>query len=190
MIPLIVAGLGVILLFVDATEVRDGFLAGERALVARLLLIALPLSLPACLLLGLGMFHPSSWSVVPVIACVVMPIDFAPAARLLKDRHLPLRVRHVLAVESGYNDGFFSPVFLYAVLLLGGSEHGGTPASALRQAVPAAGWDDADLALGVAAVVILGSLLLHGFALPLVLRRQAVRAGAARAAGQQAVRKG
>lgn len=129
-----------VLLFVDATVIRDGFLAGERGAVARLLFIALPLMAAAAFAAGLPLLPTPSWAVVFVVACVVLPLDFATAPHLLKDRDLPLWVRHVLAVESGYNDGLFSPAFAFAILLIGESGHGGSPEDALRQAFPAAAY--------------------------------------------------
>ncbi|WP_194895060.1 cation:proton antiporter [Catenulispora pinisilvae] len=129
-----------VLLFVDATVVRDGFLAGERGTVLRLLFVALPMMVAAAFLVGLPLLPTPSWAVVFVIACVVMPLDFASAPHLLKDRNLPLWVRHVLAIESGYNDGLFSPAFAFGILVIGESGHGGAPTTALRQAFPAAAY--------------------------------------------------
>ncbi|WP_034485503.1 cation:proton antiporter [Actinomadura oligospora] len=108
-----------VLLFVDAVEVRGGFLGGERGAVLRLLVLALPLSIAAAFAVGGPMLGVSSWGVVLAIACVVMPLDFAPAADLLRDRRLDRGLRHALAVESGYNDGLFSPVFAFALLTIG-----------------------------------------------------------------------
>lgn len=136
-----------VLLFVDATEVRGGFLAGERSIVTRLLVVALPLSLiltaaVAIPLLGLPVFSTASIALVLVLACVVLPVDFAPSPEMMRDRLVPRRLRHGLAVESGYNDGIFSPIFAFALLLLGASSDGEvlTPVEALEHAVPAAGW--------------------------------------------------
>ncbi|ACU73562.1 sodium/hydrogen exchanger [Catenulispora acidiphila DSM 44928] len=129
-----------VLLFVDATVVRDGFLAGERGAVVRLLFLALPLMVAATFLVGLPLLPTPSWAVVFVVACVVLPLDFATAPHLLKDRNLPLWVRHVLTIESGYNDGLFSPAFAFAILLIGESGHGGSPEDALGQAFPAAAY--------------------------------------------------
>ena len=99
-----------ILLFADATEVRGGIFGGEGKVTARLVLIALPLSL---ILTGIAsaLLIPESIVVIGVIACVIMPTDFAPATRLLRSRLLPERVRAILNVESGYNDGLISPIF-------------------------------------------------------------------------------
>ena len=127
-----------VLLFTDATEVHGGFLAGERVVLTRLLLIALPLTLALAFGLGLPLLPGAPYSTVFVIACVVMPLDFAPAARLLKDKNLPRWLRHVLAVESGYNDGLFSPLFALAVLLAGAGEKGQTSVAVVEYAFPAA----------------------------------------------------
>ncbi|MGJ0203190.1 cation:proton antiporter [Leucobacter sp. gxy201] len=136
-----------VLLFVDATEVRGGFLAGERSVVTRLLVVALPLSLiltgaVAIPLFDLPLFSTSSIALVLVLACIVLPVDFAPSPEMMRDRLVPRRLRHGLAVESGYNDGIFSPIFAFALLLLGAANDGEalTPAEALGHALPAAGF--------------------------------------------------
>ncbi|MEY9861649.1 NhaP-type Na+/H+ or K+/H+ antiporter [Catenulispora sp. GAS73] len=145
-----------VLLFVDATVVRDGFLAGERGAVVRLLFIALPVMVAAAFAVGVPLLPTPSWAVAFVIACVVAPLDFATAPHLLKDRNLPLWVRHVLAVESGYNDGLFSPAFAFGILLIGESGHGGSPEDALRQAFPAAAYA---VLVGVGLGTVTGTVL-------------------------------
>ena len=129
-----------LLLFVDATEVRGGFLGGERKIVGRLLGLALPLAIVLTVLVGVPLLGVSSVAVVLAIACIVLPIDFAPAAELLRDQRLPRRIRHGLAVESGYNDGIFSPLFAFALLLLGLPGETKSPLAALEDAVPALGF--------------------------------------------------
>lgn len=99
-----------LLLFADATEVRGGIFGGEGRVTARLVLIALPLSLILTAIASV-LLIPESFVVIGVIACVVMPTDFAPAARLLRTKRLPERIRAILNVESGYNDGLVSPIF-------------------------------------------------------------------------------
>ncbi|PRB06443.1 cation:proton antiporter [Microbacterium sp. MYb64] len=99
-----------ILLFSDATEVRGGIFGGEGRVTARLVLIALPLSLILTAIAS-GWLMPESFAVVGLIACVIMPTDFAPATRLLRSKLLPERIRAILNVESGYNDGLVSPIF-------------------------------------------------------------------------------
>ncbi|BAL87911.1 putative sodium/proton antiporter [Actinoplanes missouriensis 431] len=129
-----------VLLFVDATEVRGGRLFGEEpGLAARALLIAMPLSLALAVVIGWPLL-PSAlgWPALLVIACIVVPIDLAPAESLVRDRSVPERVRGLLNVESGYNDGIMSPLFLFALVLAGTSSSADTPLEALGTAVPSA----------------------------------------------------
>ncbi len=100
-----------VLLFVDACEVEGGMFGGEGRVIARLVLIALPLSLLAVVLSGFLLLPDLNVLVLVVVACVVMPTDFAPAATLLRSPRIPPRIRRILNVESGYNDGLVSPVF-------------------------------------------------------------------------------
>lgn len=129
-----------ILLFVDAIEVRGGFFAGERGTSLRLLFIAMPLSVAACMLLGLALVPSMSVGLALLIACVVIPMDLTPTSSLVRDRRVPERVRHLLAVESGYNDGIVAPFFVFALALAGGHAKAASPAAALEDAVPAALW--------------------------------------------------
>src|SRR5687768_5647703 len=72
-----------VLLFVDATEVRAGRLWGAYpALVSRVLLVAMPLSLAAAALLGWLLFPSLPWAVLLLIACITVPTDFAPAEQV------------------------------------------------------------------------------------------------------------
>lgn len=126
-----------VLLFVDATELRDGRLFGpEPGAVSRLLLIGLPLSLGAAMGFGALLLPDLGWAVLLVVACVVVPIDFAPAAGLVRDRALPRRVRSALNVEGGFNDGIVSPIFLFALILAGDRTQERTAGEALATVVP------------------------------------------------------
>ncbi|CDP88364.1 MULTISPECIES: cation:proton antiporter [Mycolicibacterium] len=125
-----------VLLFVDATDVRGGFLGANPRAALRLLFIALPLGLACSVLIGLWLLPGLPWAVLLVIACVVVPIDFAPTSTLLRDARLPERVRGLLNVEAGYNDGIVSPIFIFAVVLAADRTHAETPLDALASAVP------------------------------------------------------
>ncbi|OMC32665.1 sodium:proton exchanger [Mycobacterium sp. GA-1841] len=127
-----------VLLFVDATDVRGGFLGADPRSALRLLFIALPLGLACSVLIGGWLLPGLSWAALLVIACIVVPIDFAPTSTLLRDARLPERVRDLLNVEAGYNDGIISPVFIFAVVLAADARHVETPVDALASAVPEA----------------------------------------------------
>jgi sodium/hydrogen antiporter len=123
-----------VLLFVDAIDIRGGLFGSDPRSAVRVLFIALPLSLALAVGLGLWLLPGLSWAVVLIIACVVVPTDFAPAASILRDG----RVRDVRNVEAGYNDGVVSPVFIFALVLAGDRSHATTPMAALGSAVPQA----------------------------------------------------
>ena len=127
-----------VLLFVDATDVRGGLFGRDPRSAMRVLFIAMPLGLVAAVGLGLWLLPGLSWAVLVIIACVVVPIDFAPAPAILRDDRIPERVRTVLNVEAGYNDGIVSPIFIFALVLAGDHTHANTPVEALGSALPQA----------------------------------------------------
>jgi NhaP-type Na+/H+ or K+/H+ antiporter len=129
-----------VLLFVDATEVHGGRLFGDRpGLASRALFAAMPVSLGAAMLLGAFLLPDRlGWAALLVIACVLVPIDLAPAESLIRNRLIPARVRGVLNVESGYNDGIISPIFAFALILAGTSSPADTAGEALATALPSA----------------------------------------------------
>ncbi|MCV7280568.1 cation:proton antiporter [Mycolicibacterium flavescens] len=127
-----------ILLFVDATDIRGGLFGREPRAAMRVLFIAMPLSLAAAVALGLWLLPGVPWAVLLVLACIVVPTDFAPAPSILRDHRVPERVRDVLNVEAGYNDGIISPLFIFALALAGDRSHASSPMEALASALPQA----------------------------------------------------
>jgi NhaP-type Na+/H+ or K+/H+ antiporter len=125
-----------VLLFVDATDIRGGLFGSEPRAAMRVLFIAMPLSLALSVALGLWLLPSLGWAVLIAMACVVVPTDFAPAASILRDEQVPERVRDVLNVEAGYNDGIVSPVFIFALAVAGDRSDASTPMEALGSAVP------------------------------------------------------
>lgn len=170
-----------VLLFVDATEVRGGYLGGQHGLVARLLGIALPLSLVLAVLvgiplLGIPVLDAPSLAITALVALVVVPVDFAPAANFLRDRVIPRRLRNALAVESGYADAIRAPIFAFLLVIAESPDESHTLWELLGHAVPdivfavVAGAGVGALA-GVLARVALrrGWVQLHGLRISAVL---------------------
>lgn len=146
-----------VLLFTDASEVRGGRLWGSYPRVAaRLLLVALPLSLVLAVGVGSALFPDLTLPVLLVLACVVMPIDFAASESVLREPRLAPRLRSPLNVEGGYNDGILSPLFLFALALAGGAGASGaaqtSPEHALTSALPHA-------AVAVVVGLVVGAVL-------------------------------
>ncbi|MBO9706119.1 MAG: cation:proton antiporter, partial [Arthrobacter sp.] len=75
------------------------------------------LSIVLAVLFGLGLRPDADLFVLIVIACIVMPTDFATSTEILRSSSLPARTRRILNVESGYNDGLVSPIFIMALAL-------------------------------------------------------------------------
>lgn len=104
----------------------DGMRMGIRDLVSawrlpgRVLLLGLPLTVVITGLLA-------HWVVgLPWIACfllgaVLSPTDPVFAAAILGREAIPYRVRHLLNVESGVNDGLALPIVLILLAIAGGS---------------------------------------------------------------------
>jgi NhaP-type Na+/H+ or K+/H+ antiporter len=161
-----------LLLFVDAIEVPGGILGRERGLVLRLLAGGLPLTLCAAFLAGYLIFPGQSGWLLAVLATVVVPLDLAPTAAVVRDHRIPARLREVLNVEGGLNDGIVSPVFLLCIAVAAES-HGAHAdyAGALLDAVGAAAWALAvGLAVGGAAARLLRTSWSHGWTNPSALR--------------------
>ncbi|MEU7033453.1 cation:proton antiporter [Streptomyces sp. NPDC046237] len=151
-----------LLLFVDATEVPKGVVRRERSVVLRLLGGALPLTLAAAFLTALAFFPDQPGWVLAVLATVVVPLDLAPTAAVIRDKRIPARLRDVLNVEGGLNDGIVSPVFLLCVAAAVESHTASDDyAEAVLDAIGAAAW-----ALGAGSLVgyVAGWLLRRAWA--------------------------
>jgi NhaP-type Na+/H+ or K+/H+ antiporter len=136
-----------LVLFSDASRVNVRRLAADVAIPARLLLIGLPLTIglgTAVALVAFGGINP--W-VAAVIGAAVAPTDAALGAPIMEDRRIPSRVRRILNVESGLNDGIATPfvTFFIAGAVAEMTSHTPTAASAL-----------ADLGIGVLFGVAIG----------------------------------
>lgn len=143
-----------LLLFVDATEVRGGLLGQDGRGVMRLVLIALPLSVIAATVVGAFLLPTASLAVLLMISCAVMPTDLSPMRPLFANNRVPGRVRHLLNVESGYNDGIVAPVFVLALAMVEGDRSDAGFGEAAVRAVISAG---VSLAVGAAVGLIVAT---------------------------------
>lgn len=125
-----------VLLFVDANAIRDGMFGAHPRAATRLLFVALPLSMGLAVLLGAWLLPGLSPATLVVVACIVVPIDFAPAPSIVRDRLIPSRVRDLLNVEAGYSDGIISPIFVFALIVADVEADAGTAWEAVGDALP------------------------------------------------------
>jgi NhaP-type Na+/H+ or K+/H+ antiporter len=146
-----------LVLFADASRVHARALAADAGIPARLLGLGLPLTIGAGTAVAIGLFSSSGIWVAATIAAVVAPTDASLGAAIMSDERVPARVRRVLNVESGLNDGIATPfvnLFLAGALTAESITAGG------------AGHAAVDLVGGAAlgAAVGLGGALLLGLA--------------------------
>jgi Kef-type K+ transport system membrane component KefB len=97
-----------LVLFADASRVNLSALRADIAVPARLLGIGLPLTIAAGTVAALLVAHGDVW-LAALIAASVAPTDAALGASIMHDERVPARVRRILNVESGLNDGIATP---------------------------------------------------------------------------------
>ena len=104
----------VLVLFADASKIRPAQVKANLGGYGRLLGIALPLTVAvgagvAAVVLGLDL-----WAAL-LVGAALAPTDAALGADLMSDERVPSRIRNILNVESGLNDGIVTPVVVLAI---------------------------------------------------------------------------
>src|SRR3954453_21636803 len=110
----------VLVLFHDAAELQPRELRADFALTGRLLLIGLPLTIGAGFLLARALFPEVGVWLALLLAAALAPTDAGLGAPTVLNPVVPARVRRLLNVESGLNDGLATPVVLFAVAAAAG----------------------------------------------------------------------
>lgn len=141
-----------LLLFSDAAQVNVSRLRQDLAFPARLLGIGLPLSIALGAVGAAVLLDDLTWALAGFVGAALAPTDAALSAPVINDRRVPQRVRRVINVESGLNDGIATPVVAFTLTMaaagLGIDGHGSDPEA---RAV-------AELALGVLVGAVVGAL--------------------------------
>lgn len=138
------------LLFSDAARMPVAELRRDVGLYVRLLGIGLPLTL----LLGWGMaawFFPGLglWLAL-FLGAALAPTDAALGVPVVTNRVVPKRIRELITVESGLNDGIATPVVMLAIA--------GAAAAVGLEAESGARGALTQLALGAAMGALIGAL--------------------------------
>ncbi|HEY9310727.1 sodium:proton antiporter [Williamsia sp.] len=107
-----------LLLFSDASHLRLRDVEGDSGPPTRLLFIGLPLTLLAGTLFAYWMFPDRGWVVAALIAAIIAPTDAALGAAVVSDKRVPGRIRRILNVESGLNDGLATPVVMVLITVV------------------------------------------------------------------------
>lgn len=140
-------------LFTDGTKLRLLRGAGSWRVPARALAFGMPLSFGVVTLLA-HFLAGLDWTAAMLVGAVLAPTDPVFASAIVGRRDVPDRLRRLLSVESGLNDGLALPVVL---LLLASTGHAvaGEPTSVPVVLLELAG----GLALGVLAPLVVAALL-------------------------------
>ena len=118
-----------LVLFGAASTIRVRRLEHDTAIVGRLLVLGLPLTIALGAALALGLFPGISFGLALLIGATLAPTDADLGHPVIADGSVPARVRRVLNAESGLNDGIVAPVITIAIALAIGETSGLSPLS-------------------------------------------------------------
>jgi sodium/hydrogen antiporter len=139
----------VLVLFSDASRVGLPEMRADLGLYLRLLGIGLPLTIGVGMLLALALPRVGGIWFALVVGAALAPTDAALGAGVMANTVVPARIRRLLNVESGLNDGIATPFVLVALAGAATTEHvsATAPATAVTQ-----------LALGILAGAVVGGV--------------------------------
>jgi NhaP-type Na+/H+ or K+/H+ antiporter len=136
-----------LVLFSDAARVDVSRLRHDAAVPVRMLVAGLPLVVGAGAVAARGLDIGGSWALALLIGACLAPTDAGLGAVVVSDTRVPRRIRRILNVESGLNDGIAAPVVTLAVTLALSLE---------VRAVDVASDAATQIGVGVAAGVVVG----------------------------------
>lgn len=138
-----------LLLFADASTIRVRALQKDARPVALLLVVGLLLTIALGTAGALLLFPGVSVGIALLIGASLAPTDAALGQAVVTDAAVPARVRRLLSVESGLNDGIATPIVFFALALATADASGGS------------GWlSEAflDLSVGIVVGVVMGAV--------------------------------
>jgi NhaP-type Na+/H+ or K+/H+ antiporter len=136
-----------LLLFADASTIRAGSMRRDAGTVVRLLIVGLLLTMALGTAAALLLFPGISLGIALLIGAALAPTDAALGQAVVTNTTVPARIRRILNVESGLNDGIATPFVFFALVL------------ATSESTGAGGWLGGaviDLLIGITAGVIIG----------------------------------
>ena len=139
----------VLILFSDASRVGLHELRADAGLYLRLLGAALPVTVGLGTLLALALLGGGNIWLALLVGAALAPTDAALGAGMMANPAIPARIRRLINVESGLNDGIATPFVSIAIAgaATGGEIAGHGPAAAT-----------AELAVGLLVGVALGGI--------------------------------
>jgi sodium/hydrogen antiporter len=116
----------VMVLFLDASTINRKELMKEKQFPIRLLFIGLPLTMLAGFLLAVPLFPGMNLWVILLMAMILSPTDAALGVAVVTSKQVPAKIRQMINVESGLNDGFALPPILICFAALSESSTSGS----------------------------------------------------------------
>lgn len=113
-------------LFSDAATTDLRLLRGAAGEPVRLLTIGLVGSIVLGMLLAIPLFPALGVPLALAVGTMLAPTDAALGAPVVSDPQVPARIRRVLTIESGLNDGLAVPILLLALGWAGLEDSGDT----------------------------------------------------------------
>ncbi|NYF10244.1 NhaP-type Na+/H+ or K+/H+ antiporter [Leifsonia sp. AK011] len=110
-----------VVLFTDGQRLGIRDLARAWRLPGRALLLGMPLTFVITAVLGVWLLG-LPWLEALLVAAVLAPTDPVFASAIVGRTEIPARIRGLLNVESGLNDGLALPVVLVLIAAVGGPE--------------------------------------------------------------------
>jgi sodium/hydrogen antiporter len=131
-----------LVLFSDASRVGLHELRADAGLYLRLLGVALPLTIGLGTLLAFALSNNCNIWLALLVGAALAPTDAALGAGMMTNPAVPARIRRLINVESGLNDGIATPFVLVALAgaATGGEIAGHGPATARPRPSPSWLW--------------------------------------------------
>jgi NhaP-type Na+/H+ or K+/H+ antiporter len=136
-------------LFTDASSVDLAGLRRDTGLVARLLGIGLLLTIALGGLVGALIFPELPLATALLTGAILAPTDAALGMPVVANPAVPVRIRRILNVESGLNDGIATPFVLLFIALA--TATGGTEGGHLSEAL-------IETAIAIVAGILVGGV--------------------------------
>jgi NhaP-type Na+/H+ or K+/H+ antiporter len=106
-----------VVLFVDASSIAVQWFRTEWQYPARLLGVGLPLTIALGTLTAALLFPGNDIWLMAVVGAALAPTDAALGVSIIENERIPLRLRQVVNVESGLNDGLVTPIVSFCIAI-------------------------------------------------------------------------
>ena len=113
-----------VVLFVDASAIAVRWFRTSWQYPMRLLGIGLPLTIVLGTVVAALMFPGHDIWLVAVIGAALAPTDAALGVSIIENERIPLRLRQVINVESGLNDGLVTPIVSFCIAIAAATVEG------------------------------------------------------------------